>query len=147
MKVIEDMAAWRNLRRDLVGSIGFVPTMGALHDGHASLMRHSVAANDLVLHAGPLAAGMPGMFFHGADPAMVPFGEGFLCTDGSLVRIPPPIFPDATDVLSHSFDNTVIGGLHIAPGITRHFQCWYRDPAGGPIGFNLSDGLSITFTP
>jgi pantoate--beta-alanine ligase len=43
------MYAWRTLRRELTGSIGFVPTMGALHDGHASLMKRSVAVNDLTV--------------------------------------------------------------------------------------------------
>ena len=34
----------------------------------------------------------------------------------------------------------------LAPG-TLHFQSWYRDPAAMLSGFNLSDGLSILFTP
>ena len=35
----------------------------------------------------------------------------------------------------------------ILPGDTKFFQLWYRDTAGGPIGFNLSDGLSVRFCP
>ncbi len=32
------------------------------------------------------------------------------------------------------------------PG-THNFQCWFRDPAAGGTGFNLSDGVSATFVP
>lgn len=50
-------------------------------------------------------------------------------------------------VVSKVLDMTGPGGTGIVSGVTRNFQCWYRDPSGGPSDFNLSDGLSVTFTP
>lgn len=105
----------------------------------------SVAANDLTLLAGPLPQGQPGIFYHGALQANAPFGDGLRCVANSLVRVPPASTPDQSGVLSSALDNTALGGAGIFVGSTRHFQAWYRDPAGGPNGFNLSDGLSITF--
>jgi len=49
VKVIRDMKAWRALRSTLAGSVGFVPTMGALHDGHASLLRASRQRDDITV--------------------------------------------------------------------------------------------------
>ena len=39
------------------------------------------------------------------------------------------------------------GGGAITAGSTWNFQFWYRDPQGGPNGFNLSDGMRVTFCP
>jgi hypothetical protein len=107
----------------------------------------SVAANDIVLTAGPAPANEFGVFFHGGGMCTIPFGEGLLCAPGGIVRIWPPVSSGGSGILMRVLDNTGPGGAGIADGVTRNFQCWYRDPSGGPNGFNLSDGLSITFTP
>lgn len=38
MRVIESIPEWLELRRGQSGTVGFVPTMGALHRGHAALV-------------------------------------------------------------------------------------------------------------
>lgn len=49
MKIVRSISEWQKLRSSLKGTVGFVPTMGALHAGHRSLVERSVSENDFTV--------------------------------------------------------------------------------------------------
>ena len=101
----------------------------------------SLADNDLTLTAGPVP-NQPFLFFHAADQAQIPFGNGFRCAINNVVRL-EPVMSATGNVASRTVNvTTEVGVLG-----QRNFQCWYRDPAGGGAFFNLSDAVAITFVP
>ncbi len=49
MKIIKTIEELKQIRKNLKKGIGFVPTMGALHDGHISLIKKARKQNDIVI--------------------------------------------------------------------------------------------------
>ena len=107
----------------------------------------SVSLNGLGFDATGGPSNQPGLFFHGPGAANQPFGEGVRCVSTPILRIPSLVFFDASGYTSKQLDMNANALSGIQPADTRYFQLWYRDPLGGLFGFNLSNGLEITFCP
>jgi|GEM_PF-1318902 hypothetical protein len=112
----------------------------------------SVASNNLSLSVSAASAIQPGLFFYGPGQIQAPFGDGFRCVGAGglgVFRLGPPVVSDAAGngqrVLDLNAAPANSGPGLIQAGDTWNFQFWYRDPAAGGSGFNLSDGLSVTF--
>jgi len=79
------------------------------------------------------------------------FGDGFRCVGGATRRLNPVLTADGMGTAVRPVDFTLppadAGSHMISPGSTWNFQHWYRDAMAGMSGFNLSNGLSVTFLP
>lgn len=106
----------------------------------------SIAANSFTVTVTNAIAGDQGLFFFGSVQTQVPFGNGVRCVTGVLTRLDPPQLAGPGGSSSRAVDFTAAGSAIVA-GSTWNFQYWYRDPAAGGAGFNLSNGLSVTFLP
>ena len=49
MQIIKTLEELIQIRKNLNDSVGFVPTMGALHDGHLSLIKQSINENSITI--------------------------------------------------------------------------------------------------
>ncbi len=106
-----------------------------------------VSRNDLVLATTSVPPGASALYFYGRNQVQVPFGNGWRCIGSPVFRLPATtasIFADVTRPL----DLTALPpGGQIQAGETWNFQLWYRNPAAGGAGFNLSNGLTVQFCP
>jgi hypothetical protein len=118
-----------------------------------ALMNHggttSITANDFQLIAAFAPAGQPGLFYYGPNQIEAPFGNGFRCVSGAVTRLnPPTVISSPWGEAIHNLDNSSpTHAANIQAGTRWNFQFWYRDPADGGSNFNLTNALSVPFTP
>lgn len=109
----------------------------------------SIAENDLILSASGCPPGQVGLFFYGDYPVQIPFGDGYRCVAGLVTRFTQVrTINEAGQLLDRvDFSNPPFnsGPSAILPGSTWRFQAWYRDAVAVGFGWNLSDGLAVTF--
>jgi Tol biopolymer transport system component len=105
----------------------------------------SSGAGDLTLTSLPVPNQF-GIFFHGMNQSQNPFGNGFMCTTGGIVR--GAVVLGVGNVATYTYDNSdakhSLGGF---VSTTRNFQHWFRDPMGGGAFFNTSNAVSILIEP
>jgi pantoate--beta-alanine ligase len=119
------LTAWVRETRNQRGSIGFVPTMGALHEGHLSLLKASKAENGLTIAS---IFVNPTQFNNPVDfqkyPNTIEKDIELLEAAGCDVLFWPPVdevYPDGTSALEHydlGYLETILEGKY-RPG---HFQ-------------------------
>jgi hypothetical protein len=105
----------------------------------------SVAAQNVTLTATPVP-NQPGIFYFGPNQIQIAFGNGFRCVGGTTVRLAPNTASGNVLTRVLDFNSAPVMGT-IVGNTTWNFQAWYRDPAGGGAGFNLSDAVEIPFLP
>jgi hypothetical protein len=108
----------------------------------------SIGHDDFVLRAAQAPPHKTCLFIYGtaAQDPPVPFGDGLRWIGGTIKRMPVTMSDNAGKVAFPAHFNAPPLNT-LAPGSTRYFMLWYRDPAGGPNGFNASNALAVLFCP
>lgn len=108
----------------------------------------AVSSDSLRLHATRIVPGQPSLFLQGTTAVSggsgLAFGDGLRCAGGSVVRLQVAMAGE-TGTASTTAILSSVG--NVAPGSTRFYQAWYRDPVSGPCGTgrNLTNGLRIVW--
>lgn len=106
----------------------------------------SVLADDLEFYSVGAPPSEFGLYFLGLNQTASPFGDGLRCV--GQIRLRYAVQQSSPAGVFHQ-PNVISLASFLAPvGSTRHFQNWHRDIAGPcGSGVNMSNGLSVTFTP
>lgn len=111
----------------------------------------SITTNDFQFVISNLPPNKPAYLFYGRNQAEAPFGDGVRCIGAPLFRYVKIPSTGATGEVVVNLDFTlppIVGGPgQIIPGDPVYFQLWYRDPTGGPAGFNATGAMCVTFAP
>jgi len=111
----------------------------------------SIAANDAEIVISGLPANKPAYLFYGFNQAEAPFGEGVRCIGAPIVRYRKVPSTGPTGMVTVPLDFTSpplsSGPGQAVPGVPLYFQLWFRDPQGGPEGFNTTGALCVVFEP
>lgn len=109
----------------------------------------SLAANQLRLVVDAAPPGTAGSFFYGFAPTLVPFGNGALCVAPPHRRVPVLVPVDANGHAELPLDLPMLSAPHgqggLAPGVSAHFQFWFRDVAAGGAMYNTSNAVRVPF--
>jgi hypothetical protein len=106
-----------------------------------------VPNNDFVLRTSGCPPHRTGLYFYGRDQTIVPFGNGYRCVASPFKRLPATATDSSGNAAFNLDLNNLPAGGQIAAGENWNFQFWFRDPAAGGAGYNVSDGLTVTFCP
>ena len=107
----------------------------------------SVDVDELGFRIRKLPADQTAVLFYGPNQIDVPFGDGRLCVGAPQYRVAAGSSPSGHLDLPFDFDAPPSPAAQVEAGSTWHFQVWYRDPAAGGTGVNLTNGVRVVFCP
>lgn len=106
-----------------------------------------ISDNAMTIVATGMRPGATAFCFFGGAQQQTPLGNGWLCAGGTIYRLLPGLFADATGSITRPVNFNVGTAQNITAGSMWNFQVEYRDVHGGGAGFNLSDAVAVTFCP
>jgi hypothetical protein len=105
----------------------------------------SFSANDFSVFASDCPPNQTGIFYMGTNQADITFGNGVRCVGTPIIRY-PLTQTGSSGVSTLAVDNQAPPAQgRILQGSTWNWQFWFRDPMGGGVRFDTSDGLRVSF--
>ncbi|MBL8860276.1 MAG: hypothetical protein JNL28_17335 [Planctomycetes bacterium] len=110
----------------------------------------TTGSDSVVLHVDGMPSGAPLLYFQGTSNAVqIVFGDGNLCTTGSLIRLRVKINVGGASSFPEPGDPSLgaTGGVTLGGGSTLYYQAYYRDAATfcTSATFNMTNGISLTW--